>query len=249
MLRNFVNDEYLEKFFPDLVNYRKGGQVDYSSQTATAFELILDELTNKGIDPRRLMTGLDLNRSDTVNSGIQQLTSKTASATENGYAWEGGTQRRFVLNLTNKSVAGDDWSFILQGSNSNDRPDDGDSSWETVSTIQYDANTEASEENSTFTSLYKWYRLRVVKTSGSGSVTFTASIYETIFDPIIAYKTLCLVSSSWQTGLAEKWDVIREQKQAEYDAAMQAVKFSYDSDDDGEAEIEETHSASVRFIR
>jgi len=242
MLRNFVNDEYLEKYFPDIVNYRKGGQVDYSGSISTAFELVMEDVIGRGLHPRRCMVALDLVRDEDASDNIQQLTSATISATTNYDAWEGDKQLRFVVNLTSKTVLTDDWSFILQGSNKATEPDDVDSTWETVKTIQYDTNTAAGdivEETETFVTMYLWYRLRVVKNSGSGSVTFTASLYETAFDSLIAYRTLDIIARTYQTGLAEKWDVIKEQMKQEYEDRLASIKISYDSNDDGIPETTE----------
>jgi hypothetical protein len=158
-------------------------------------------------------------------------------------------QRRFVVNLTAKTLA-DDWSFILQGSNKNTRPDDVDTSWETVATIQYDGVTAAAEDDTTFSVMYRWYRLNVTKTSGTGSVTFTASLYETNFDLLFAYKTLDLIAMSWKTGLNQKWDDMRADMAAQYESTLQAIKFTYDENRDGVPEVAEpTKSGSVRLTR
>ena len=249
-MRNFVDDTYLEQFYPDLINFRKGSQQDYSAVISTAFSLTLNDLENRGIDTRLCMVPLDLNRSRTATQNIQQLTSTTVSATTNGTHWEGGMQRRFVVNITNKSVHGDDWSVLLQGSNLTTEPDEADASWETVVTLPWVADAAASEDHETFTASYKWYRVRVVKNSGSGSITFTASLYETKFDSIIAYKAIGLIARSWDTGMNPKFQVMAEAMENAYTSGLQGVKFSYDHDQDGIPEITEpTRSSGVRLSR
>lgn len=248
-MRNFVNDTYLEQFYPDLINFRKGSQQDYSAVIDTAFSLVLNDLENRGVDTRLCMVPLDLNRSRTASQNIQQLTSTTVSATTNGTHWEGGMQRRFVVNLTSKTLT-DDWSFVLQGSNLTTEPASGDSSWETISTLQWDGTTAASEDNTTFTASYRWYRVRVVKNSGSGSVTFTASLYETKFDSIIAYKAIGLIARSWDTGMNPKFQVMAETMEAQYATGLQSAKVSYDRDEDGIPESTEApRVTSVRISR
>jgi hypothetical protein len=253
MFRSFVNDAYLERYYPNIVNFRQGSQVDYSDSIDAAFELVLNELTNKGIDPRLCMVPIDLNRSTDATTNIQQLTSVTTSATLNSDAWEGKQQRRFVVDLTSKTELTDDWSFILQGSNKIERPDDADSTWVAVSTIQYDGTTliaDIVEENATFSTMYKWYRVRAVKSSGTGSVTFTASLWDTNADSLIAFKALELIAMSWKTGLNPKWDDMRNDMADRYEATMQAIKLTYDEDQDGIPEVQdEPKSANVRMTR
>lgn len=249
MLRNFVTDAFLEKFYPNIINNRQGGQVDYSETIGNAFDLLVNELQSKGIDPRLCMVPIDLCRLSTASQNIQSVTSKTTSATWNGEAWEGGNERRFVLNLTSK-VTADDWSFLLQGSNLTSKPEEGDANWETVSTLQWDGNTAASEVNTVITSLYKWYRVRAVKNSGSNPVTFTATLYETVFDELIAYRALELIALSWKTGLNPRWDDMQAEMYKRYVERMEAIKFSYDEDQDGIPEVAEPKfSAGVRFTR
>jgi len=138
MIKNFVIDADLEAFYPDLESYRSGAQPDFSEQISLAFRSLLNDLQARGRNPRLLGVPLDLNR-DASSTHRQHLESNTASGAENGYAWEGNRERRFCVNVTTKSVLGDEWVFTLQGSNKTERPDSSDSTWTTVETLSWAA--------------------------------------------------------------------------------------------------------------
>lgn len=243
MLKSFVNTSYLEGFYPDILNYKRGGQNDFEPQISRALELVLEDLLQRGVDPRLVMVPLDLNRGESETDNLQQLKSKSISSDDVGYAWQGKTQRRFVVSGTPSGDAV--FTFSLEGSNKKERPEESDATWETVSEIL----SSDEVKNSAFLSMYRWYRVNTTLTSGTGSVDFTASIYETVFDRLIAYRALELIAMGWKTGLNEKWDQIKEDMKSEYNAGMESVKFSYDSDEDGVPEDGEVSRASVRFTR
>jgi hypothetical protein len=236
LLRNFLTDSYLERFYPNIINDRQGRQVGYTDAIQNGFEMLMNDLSGRGLDVRLLMVPVDLNRNASTTPNIQKLTAKTLSASEVGYAWEGSNQRRFVINLTSKTSLTDDWTFTLQGSNESERPEDDSDGWEDIEAIQYGTTTLAAdiiEENATYTDLHKWYRLNVAKVAGTGSVTFTASLYETIFDPLIAFMTLKWIAASWKTGSNPRWDDMYELALKEYEDKIASIKFTYDSDQDG----------------
>jgi hypothetical protein len=251
MIKNFITDSDLEAFYPDLESYRAGAQVDFSEQIALGFRLLLNDLQARGRNPRLLGVPLDLNR-DSSSTHTQHLESATSSATENGYAWEADEfkGRRFCVNLTTKSTLGDSWSFILQGSNLTSRPEDADASWTTVETLTWAAAVAASEQSVVFDEMYRWYRLRVVKNSGSGTVTYTASVHDTIFDNLICWKAIELIALGWHTGLTSLWQTRVDEAKANYAAAIESIITSYDDDEDGVPEMPEEESrTNIRFRR
>lgn len=249
MIKNFVDDDYLERFYPDLVSYRSGDQADYSDQIDLAFNILLNDLQNRGLNPRQLGVPLDLNRDDS-SAHSQQLTSETISATDTGYAWEGNSERRFYVNLTTKSVAGDSWTIALQGSNATSRPADGDSSWEAITSLVWAANVGASVQHVTFTQMYRWYRRVVTKNSGSGNIAFQCALYDTSFDNLIAWKAIQLIALSWDAGASAIWQTRLQQAAEDYAATLSGLKVALDSDEDGIPERpDEDVRTSVRFTR
>jgi hypothetical protein len=247
MIKNFVIDADLEAFYPDMESYRAGAQTDFTDQISLAFRILLNDLQARGRNPRLLGVPLDLNR-DTTTTHLQQLVSETISATDNGYAWEGGNQRRFHVNITAKSVAGDAWTITLQGSNKTSRPDDSDSTWETVATITSAANAAAAESSTVFDAMYRWYRRRITFT-GSGTLTLTCGLHDTIFDNLICWKAIELIAMSWHTGLSTLWDTRVQEAKASYASAIERVITSYDDDEDGVPEANDEVRTSIRMRR
>lgn len=248
MIKNFIVDADLERFYPDLESYRAGAQVDFSDQIELAFEVMLNDFQARGRNPRLLGVPLDLNR-DASTTHVQQLTGKTVSATGNGYAWEGNNERRFHVNITAKSVIGDAWTITLQGSNKKERPDDNDSTWETVATITSGASVAAAESSTVFRVMYKWYRRRITFT-GSGTLTLTCALHDTIFDNLIVAKAIELVAMSWDTGLSGIWQTRVDEAKSIYQSGIERIIATYDADEDGIPELpQEEIRTSVRFRR
>lgn len=249
MIKNFITDTELERFYPDLESYRAGAQVDFSDQINLAFEIMLNDFQARGKSPRLLGVPLDLNR-DASTTNLQQLVSETISATDNGYAWEGNNERRFHVNITTKSVSGDDWDVILQGSNKIQRPDDADSTWETVATISSAAAVAAAESSTVFRTVYRWYRRRIVLNSGSGTLTLTTALHDTIFDNLIVWKAIELVAMGWDTGLTSMWSTRVEEAKLNYSSAIERIIATYDVDEDGIPEMpSEQINTQIRFTR
>ena len=249
MIKNFITDTELERFYPDLESYRAGAQVDFSDQINLAFEILLNDFQARGKNPRLLGVPLDLNR-DASTTHLQQLVSEALTATDNGYAWESNNERRFHVNITTKSVSGDDWSVILQGSNKGERPTDSDSTWETVATITSAAAVAAAESSTVFRVMYKWYRRRLVATSVTGTLTFTCSVHDTIFDNLIVWKALELVAQGWDTGITDMWRSRVEEAKMNYNSAIDRIVASYDEDEDGIPESPgDNITTSIRFSR
>lgn len=248
MLLNFVTDSDLEAYYSDVVSFRRGGQLDYADTITKAYQTVIRDVVNRGFNPRKLMIPIDLNRDASTSPNYQHLTSATESSTTNGYAHQGrGREGRIVVTVSDRT-ANTAWDFILQGSNEKNRPDDASTYWENIQTISITTEGEG-ETNYRFTSLYKWYRLRLVLNTGPGSITYTAAIYETAFDDLIVNKAIELICSGWHTGLSGQWQFRLEKAMSDYASGLDAVKFGYDEDEDGVPEEHEEMRASVRLRR
>ena len=242
MIQNFLTDSDLEVYYPDLVSFRRGGQVDYSDMITKAHEMVVRDIINKGVNPRLLMVPIDLNRDADTDPNYQHLESWTLSDSDNGYAWEGkGREGRFVITISSRT-ADTGWDFLLQGSNESDRPEDGSAYWTTIKTVSIVAANGSGTTNYTFTDLYKWYRVKVTKTSGVGSVVFTAGVYETAFDPLIAHKAMQYVFAGWRTEPNDQWDLRLDEAKQAYTDALASIQFGMDSDEDGIADDTEGQS-------
>jgi len=235
MIVNFITDEYLERFYPDLVNYRMGGQNDYARPINAAVERVLDDLVARNVKPRNCMVPIDLNGL----AGRQQLTllstdDLTFIADKYYSPLKLGTnQRRAYLDVTQIDAA-DSWRWILVGSNMDAAPSDtSDASCEDVLTFEYLANSVPSSQNRTFVEAYKPYGSRLERVAGVGDLRFKSADYETVYDMLIAYKAIALISASWKTGLNEKWDERKDDMQKEYEARLETIRINLDSNEDG----------------
>ncbi|MEE9586224.1 MAG: hypothetical protein V3W09_04910, partial [Nitrososphaerales archaeon] len=65
MLKNFVVDADLKAYYPNLTTYLWSSSSDYATQILEAFQLILDELRARGLNPRKMGIPLDLGRAVT----------------------------------------------------------------------------------------------------------------------------------------------------------------------------------------
>ena len=243
MIQNFLLDSDLEAKWPDLVSFRRGGQIDYSDMIDAAHQIVMNDLINKGQDPRLLMVPIDLNRDADTDPNYQHLELWTLSASDVGYAWAGKWGRgRFVIEISSRT-ASTGWDFLLQGSNELDRPDDASTYWTTIKTVVIVAANGEGLTNYTFNDTYKWYRLKVTKTDAVvGSVAFTAGVYETVFDNLIIYRALQMIASVWRTEPNDQWDMRYTEVKALYEDALNSIHFWIDSDEDGIADSTEGQS-------
>ena len=232
MIKNFIVDNDLEAYYPDFVNYRRGGQLDFSDTISKAFDVVIRDIINRGFNPRLMMIPIDLNRDADTTENYQHLVSRTVSANDSGYAWEGsGREGRFVVNISSRT-ADTGWTFELQGSNETERPDDASTYWETLSTVSIAVNGSGTT-NYLFTDLHKWYRLKVTLASGVGSIAFTCGVYETAYDHLIVHKTMEIAFAQWTTRLSNQWEFRYERARVDYEAALGSTRFAYDADEDG----------------
>lgn len=230
MITNFVTDDLLLAINPDITQHFSADQTDHSEVINTAYENVIDDIENRGLDARKCHVPIDLNKLST-DTAFQYLRPLTKTATYEGEIFEGKRERRLVINVTSKT-ASTAWTFTLQGSNEVDEPEASSSYWETVTTIISYTTDTTGEKTVKFTKKYKWYRLRAVPT-GSTSITFTAALYETIWDFVIAYKAMQLIYAYWMKEENDIWDNRRKVAMEEYEKLMSVVKANYDLDDSG----------------
>ncbi|TAK57877.1 MAG: hypothetical protein EPO24_09420 [Bacteroidetes bacterium] len=245
MLKNFLVDNDLKKYYPNIANQLWSAQADYSTQISKAFSILLNELQHRGINPRLCMVPLDLKREDdtAANAG---LVSVTETATTTGDPFEGGNQLRLVVNIT--AITGT-WSWKLQGCNLVDEPASDSSEWKDVTSAAISNKTAAAEHSVVFTEMFRWYRL-VTTENAAGSVTYTACLYETVFDDVIAYGTFVLIFTDFMLEVNDIWDMRRQFAQNAYSAALESIKFGYDADDDGVPDLtEQEETATIRLVR
>jgi hypothetical protein len=245
MIKNFVTDDDLEEYYPSISSYLPSTQNDYSTQIDEAFNLVLNDVRSRGIDVRNIHVPLDLLRAATSSAEQDALTSATQTSSTNGTHIDGQQGfRRFVVNVT--AITGTP-TFTLQGSNDYNISDSVEpSNWTTIETL---SPTTTGETSVVYYNEYKYYRY--TSTIASGSVTFTASLYETEFDVWVIYKTLWLLFSFMAKNPDDVWSERAKKYEMLYSSVVTGYKFTYDSDQNNLIDESDDlqHSAQRRLSR
>ena len=236
MITNFVTDSFLQTIYPDIDSQRLPSQTDFSQIVSTAHELVIDDIENRGFDSRLCQVPIDLNRSS-ADEDLQYFKSLTLTASTNRSAFKGNREKRFVVNVTAKTV-NTAWTFILHGSNESNEPAADSIYWiKVVELISNNADT-IGQLTVKYSAKYKWYRLRA-ETSVISSVTFTACLYETIWDYLIMQMAMKLLFTSWSRQEGDTWDMRRGIAIDEYERLIDTIRINYDADEDGKPEASE----------
>jgi hypothetical protein len=229
MLRNFIVDDDLLPFDPLIEEFQRTSQLDYSLQITQAFNKLLDDLRNRGMDVRRFGTPLDCLRLKTETAKQSRLTYKTITTSTTYPSIEAKTGfRRLVLNVT--AITGGTLTATLQGSDdldANDSTEPGSSTWETITHL--DATT-AVESSIVFQREYKWYR--VTTTYAGTTVTFNASVHEVGHEDQIIHYALFIIYRSLVKETNDRWQALADMHLQDYTQGLNSMKLTEDSDED-----------------
>jgi hypothetical protein len=236
-LKNYLDDEDLRAFFPNIQESIWNTQQDYSIQIDKAYDKLINDLYNVGIEPRLVMPHLDLKLASTETIRNSPLTISTETTSTTGSAYISTNYRRMVLNVTAHSGSN---TVKLQGSNdlTGDNNSVPDNSWEDVplATITIAADDEVGQPwTEKFRTQYRYYRY--VSTIG-GSLTYSISLVETVFDDIIAYGALYLIFRDWTKETGDIWDLRSQQCEKDYFETIKGLKYTYDANADNVVEGE-----------
>jgi hypothetical protein len=227
MLKNFVVDADLKKFYPKLANYIWSTQSDYSTQITEAFNILLDDFRSRELEARTLMLPLDLKRaaSSTADQDVI-LTSSAETSTTTGLHINGVTgYNRYVVNVSALTSTG--YAIKLQGSNEqgiNDATEP--TNWTDIVTI---TPTTTGESSSVFQAEYNYYRY--VNTVTGTTITYTVGLYETWLDRLIAHKAFEMIFRDFSKLPGDVWDERSKAHANMYEQGMQARRFTVDADD------------------
>lgn len=229
MLRNFVVQADLLKYYPKLASYLPSTQSDWTTQISEAFNIVLDDIRAREIEPRLMMIPLDLKRAETSTADQDTLTSSTETETTTGTHIDGVSGfNRFTVNVT-AMTGTSGYAIKLQGSNDIDVTDSVEpDNWEDIATI---SPTATGESSSVFQREYKYYRYVNTVTAGTPSITYTAAIHETFVDRWVIHKAMQLIGQGLTKEDNDRWDRVAQTAEQFYNNAMQAYKFTLDSDD------------------
>jgi hypothetical protein len=240
MFRNFITDTDLQVYHPTLKKQLWSGQASYQTQINEAFDRVNNDLFNENVNPRLVMTPIDLKRTS-VQTGHIQLIMSTESVSTTGTSMSAG--QGFRRLVTNVNAVNDPWTIQIQGSNANTPTD-----WANVSNASITASN-AGEYNSLFSDEFAWYRY-VSNPSGTGSVTYSVSLVETIFDKLIIYKTFQLIFTDFVRTTGDQNEILKRDYINAYNNLIQHLKYSYDVDDSGTIGVDEEISfKDTYFVR
>lgn len=228
MLKNFITDNDLKAFYPKISAQIWSTVADYSVQIQKAYDNLINDLWNRGINPRLVMIPLDLKRSATVEPN-DPLNSTSEIVSTTGLAQRASNQRRFVVTPT--AVTGQ-WTVQLQGSNKQSEPSVTDASWQDIASLTI-PTTILTERSIIITNQFRWYRYKSTAGTAGTSMTSTISVVETIYDNLIIHGACVIIFSDWMKETNDIWDNRRASAQLLYDSGLNAVRVSYDENDDG----------------
>lgn len=224
MIRNFITDSDLDEHYPNITDYLPDALSNWQNQIDESFELVLNDLRSRELDVRTMGIGLDLKRSATSTDDQNTLTSTTEATSTNSTHIKGRDGfRRFAINVTARSGT---TSVTLQGSNDMNITDATEpSNWETVETL---TPTTTGETSTVIDSQYKYYR---ISSTITGSMTYTACLYEVHFDIWIIYKTFWLIFTYLSKNPDDIWDKRAKMYENLYSSVLTGYKFTVDSND------------------
>ena len=222
MLRNFITDEDLKKYHPNLNRQIWTSQSDYAEQIDEAFHIVQTDLNNKEVNVRLLMTPFDLLSSSLTSAFVTTLAATTSLTGDGVQAGDEGDRnyKRLVFNAT---VITGTWSLQLQGSQDNSTYEDAGASL---------TATSIGDQSTIFSNQYKYFRY-LLNEDVAGSLSFNAYLVEDVWDRLIIYKAFELIFSDFRKQQNDTWDLLVQAYQRKYDNELSAIKYLYDADDSG----------------
>jgi len=236
MLRNFVNDNDLKQFYPNLARQLWSTQTSYATQINTAFDIVMNDLHNMGIRPERATVQLDLNNNGNDKNLPMQTITATGIITSSAY--QTNYERRVVLDIG--SCTGN-WNFYIDGNSEQNIPNSTDNTW----FLQTSLFLTSSYANSTVTQVISktsdWVRYRIEPTTGT-SINYTCYMISDIFSQAIIRKAFTIIFRDFVQTEGDIWDVRRGLEEKDYQAQLLSTKFTYDANYSGTTDAGETSS-------
>lgn len=227
MLRNFIVDDDLVPYDPLIREYQRTTQSDFSTQISQAFDILLDDMRNRGRDVRKLGIPLDLKRDRTSTAKQNRLTFSTETGAKDWTGVKGETGfRRLVVNAT--AFSGTELVVKIQGSDDLDATKTVEPTyWEDITSLSVKA---AGEVNVVFQHEYRWYRISTTFTGTT--VTFSASLWECTVDHLVIHQALFIIYRSLLKTPKDRYESLADMHLQEYVATIESAKFMEDKDDD-----------------
>jgi hypothetical protein len=169
-MKNYITEEYIKGFIPELAKYLWHCEADYSKQKEKAEQIVLNDFLARGYRPVLLQNELVLaNNMEALNEEVITPPSEEDKL----------SRARFVYEIT--EITADEISVSLEGSNDLMK-------WDELVKIDLSASVSSSF---LLNEIRKYYRIKI--NAENGSLTCNAYITETAYDLFFAYKWLQLI--------------------------------------------------------
>jgi hypothetical protein len=138
------------------------------------------------------------------------------------------------------------YSFILSGTNDESSEtwttvtsfNDSSETWQNITALNSDGlNTITTQ----FADTYKYYKL-----TKTGTVTYSAYLIETSFELPLIYLALQMIFQELQALVNDNWEEKAKYYAMMFEATFKNVIYSYDEDENGEAETTTYNRATFR---
>lgn len=225
MLRNLLTESDLTAYAVKLGDLLYTGQSNYSEQKTKATQFVFNQLIQRRYDVKELMPELILRNSGSsinlseVGIGVQDTINRLRLVIDN-----------IVNTVSAKSVT-------LQGSNDN-------STFTDIMTLTISVTDTSRTE--TFFDTYKYYRINTSVVSGA--IDFRASLVETVYDELFAYKWLVFIYSDIRKAEGDQFDLKIQYYESMYLQLLNSAVLYIDSTSDGVPDSERSVS-TINFLK
>jgi hypothetical protein len=228
VLKNYIVDADLEKYYPNLSEFLWTGKVSYQAQIQEAFEFVCDEIRHRGIELRKFGTPLDLLRPEGTTTDQNVLASRTDTATYTSqYIIGQDSFTRLVIDVSSLS-AQTGFAFTLQGSNDvNVNASSPPTHWTDILTLK---PFQVGVISGTFTDEYKYYRFVTVQTGAS--ISYTISLVDTTVERLVVWQSFRIIFEDFTREEGDIWFQRAKTAEDRYQKHLQVTRFFVDEDGD-----------------
>lgn len=201
---------------------------EYEDFITKAKDVLTSDIKSMGYKLRLLCTPLTLSTSKSIKDEIERT--------------------RLIVDVSANSG---EVTLTLSGTN-----DESNETWDEVGSIvcgtdaedDVEATGSLGEQTTTFEKIYKYYKLESTPTT-TGTITYTAYLVERSFELPLIYLSLYLIFASKSKIANDDYYNKTEQYKTLYENILKSNFFSYDSNEDGEADEDEYSYQTVRVRR
>lgn len=228
MIKNYISQEDLKAYIPNIDNLLWTGQEDFSTQFTSAEIEVMNDFIKKNYKAIYLRNDLFIREAGTVT---------TAAETSDISEEDTITRMRFVVDC--KTFTGDDDKVItIHGTN------------DSVTYTSIDSLTISATGVSSLiiSQYYKHYK--VVATVPDGSIDYAAYLTETSYDLLYIYKTLIIILTPLVKEENSTYGLLLAEFKRKYENEWNELKVFYDSSESGDINgLEIIRNSSINYLK